>query len=185
MGGARGSSRKAELLQPPHPWVASGSHRQCSIPACRIAVAASAGVQSSHQSHTCVECVSKVPRESAKKRKTGGGRTGEVGMGMRRCASVARWALQGDCEMVDAPARRAGVGVQRKLPRCPGRAICNRDSACSDEHPQRNKTRDRVEAPASLVLPLRQPSRPHFTWSCGFASPDHSGFARSEVRLNI
>jgi hypothetical protein len=68
-------------------------------------------------------------------------------MGMRRCASVARWAPR---EFHVAVARhRAGFGDWRVLPRGPGRAMFIRDRTSRQavrRAPERNKTRARLEA---------------------------------------
>lgn len=83
---------------------------------------------------------------------------------------------------------RSGAGSPCRIrrpacsPRYPGRATVRSGlmrRAVRRAIPKK-KTRARMEALASPVLPLRQPSRPP-PWPCGFASPDCSGFARSEV----
>jgi hypothetical protein len=84
-------------------------------------------------------------------------------MGMRRCASVARWAPR---EVHVAVARhRAGFGDWRVLPRGPGRAMAHtrRESvaSCPTGAPEKQNASAIGSTRPRSVLPLRQPGRPH------------------------
>lgn len=74
---------------------------------------------------------------------------------MRRCASVARWALQGDCEMVMrqlAVPESASSANSPGVPAAPSAIVTAR---APTSIPRETKRETEWKHPVSLVLPLR------------------------------
>ena len=128
------------------------------------------------------------PGNGGRARKTGDGRARGRQMGMRRCASVARWApreVHVAVRQFAVPDSAAG-GFSPGVPAAPLQRHAGPGGKRPTDTPEKQNASANGSTRPRSVLPLRQPSRPPCVlWPCGFASPDRSGFARSEVPLPI